>query len=136
MAEERSTRYQIEVACVQKMRNVLLVGLVACLSLSGYVAVIVPTLVAQSSRWMAQTETRLDAATREVGTMQVQLAAMSVEVRTITQSMHELRSAVQEQSAMIWRGVVGVLGLLITAVFGLVGVLWNLRSGWLKVKSE
>lgn len=129
------TRYHIEVACSKTMRNVLIAGLLSCLVWTGILGVfVVQPVWAQS--WAQRAELKIDEHTRQIGEIQVQFASMAGEVRALVKEVGEAKTQIAAVQATQWQTLLGVLGLLVTAVLGLMGVLWNLRSGWLTVKAD
>lgn len=131
------TRYHIEVACSVRLRNVLVAGLFSCLTLAGFLGyAVVEPVIAQSSRWMDTAEARIARGAAEVNDLKVAMAEMHGAYRLMAADMANVKAQIAAVQSTQWQTMVAILGLLVTAVLGLIGVLWNLRSGWLTVKAD
>lgn len=133
---DRHTLYRVEVTCSRKLRNVLIAGLLSCLAWTVFLGLAVIPALAQSSQWMGQTERQLETAAAAIGDLRVQVAALNGAVGAQAAQLVDIKMEVLALHDLQLNTLLAVLGLLITSVLGLIGVLWNLRSGWLKVKAE
>lgn len=137
---EGPTRYRIDVACARRLRNVLAAGLISCVGWTVFlVLVIAYPLGAQPaslSQWMQRTESRIESTVGAIGDLRVEIANLQGVVDAHTMQFAELKQQVSALQDLQLNTLLAVLGLLVTAVLGLIGVLWNLRSGWLKVNAE
>jgi hypothetical protein len=133
--------YRIEVTCTRRMRRVLIIATGWCIGWMCFLAAIaVQPALAQTSQWMQRTEDAIRDTSRDVFDVRLEQRTLSVQVSGLRSEFQDFRATALTEIAALraleTRTLYALLGLLAASVGVLVGVLWNLRTGWLKVKAE